>query len=312
MSDINHFVISSILHSEIVGRTRFGHGQIASQGDAQKMFDLLNVGVNPAVVCGNKDVDIHAVVRAFHAIRDSRKDRGSPDLYIADPERNLLFLAECRRVGIQGTDYAINKALLYARKNRYLPDLNSVKTVFDYEDYAFASEFAATELKYRTGASIDDILCDPGLVSKFDSIAKKLAPGFTSLQYRWAILSIRKAGRHNKLKPDFCMPEFAGRFRLVRDPVEKMPIVNGVYILYEREKPLYARSTASLRHAVEQHRNPELLSAIADKLWRPNQDELLVSYATLPENSPKSLLLPVEKRVVEEKRPIFNVPRMAA
>jgi hypothetical protein len=32
----------------------------------------------------------------------------------------------------------------------------------------------------------------------------------------------------------------------------------------------------------------------------------------LPDDSPKSLLLPVEKRLVEEKRPIFNVPRTAA
>jgi site-specific DNA-methyltransferase (adenine-specific) len=312
MSDINHFAISSILNSEIVGRAKFGHGQIASQGDAQNLFDLLDVGGPPAVVHGNENVDVHQVVKAFHAIRNTRKDRGSSELYIADPERNMQFLAKCRELGIQGSEYAINKRLMYARKNNYLPDLYSVKTSFDHEDYAFASEFAATELNYRIGASIDDILCDPGLASEFDSIAKKLAPGFTSLEYRWAILSIRKAGRHNKLKPDFRMPEFTGRFRLVRDPVETLPVPNGVYILYEREKALYARSTTSLRHGVELHRKPQLLSAITDKLWQPNPDNLLVSYAALPENSPKSLLLPVEKRIVQEKRPIFNVPRDAA
>jgi site-specific DNA-methyltransferase (adenine-specific) len=312
MSDINHFAISSILNSEIVGRAKFGHGQIASQGDPQKFFDLLDVGRPPAVAHGSEDVDVHAVVEAFHAVRNTREDRGSSELYIADPERNAEFLAKCRELGIQGSDYAINKRLMYARKNNYLPHLHSIKTSFDYEGYAFASEFAATELKYRTGASIDDILCDPGLASEFDSVAKKLAPGFTSLEYRWAILSIRKAGRHNKLQPGFRMPEFTGRFWLVKDPVERLPIANGIYILYEKEKPLYARSTANLRHGVEQHRKPQLLSAVVDKLWQPNPDNLLVSYAALPENSPKSLLLPVEKRIIEEKRPIFNVPRVAA
>jgi site-specific DNA-methyltransferase (adenine-specific) len=312
MSDINHFAISSILNSEIVGAAKFGHGQIASQGDVQKFFSLIDVGLPPGVARGNEDVDVHAVVKAFHVVRDVRNDRGSPDLYVADPERNVQFLAKCRELEVHGSDYAINKTLLYARKNNYLPSLNSVKTSFNYEDYAFASEFAATELKYRTGASIDDILCDPGLASEFDSIAKKMAPGFTPLMYRWAILSIRKAGRHNKLKPDFRMPEFTGQFRLVSDPLENLPVANGVYILYEREKPLYARSTVSLRHGVQQHRQPQFLSAITDKLWQPNPDNLLVSYAALPENSPKSLLLPVEKRIVEERRPIFNVPRVAA
>jgi hypothetical protein len=312
MGTINHFAVSSILNSEIVGRVKFGHGQIASLSDAEKFFDLLNVGVPPAVVHGNEDVDVHAVIDAFRAIRNARKDRGSSELYIADRERNVQFLAKCRELGIQASEFAINKRLMYARKNNYLPNLNSVKTSIDYEEYAFASEFAATELKYRTGASIDDLLCDPGLASEFDSIASKLSPGFTSFEYRWAILSIRKAGRHSKLKPDFRMPEFTERFRLVRDSVETLPVANGVYILYEKEKPLYARSTTSLRHGVEQHREPQLLFAIADKLWQPNLDNLLVSYASLPENSPKSLLLPVEKRIVEEKRPIFNVPRAAA
>jgi hypothetical protein len=312
MSEINHFAISSILHSEIVGRTRFGHGQIAAMGDPQRYFDLLTVGASPAVAYGDEEIDANVVVRAFHEVRNVRKDRGSPDLYVADPERNLQFLGTCRELGILGSDYAINKRLLYAHKHRLLTDLNSVKTSFNYEEYAFASEFAATELKYRTGVSIDDILCDPRTATEFDSIAKKLAPGYASVQYRWALLSIRKAGRHDKLKPNFRMPEFTGQFHLVTDPVERLPLMNGVYILYERTKPLYARATSNVRHGVEQHRRPELLAAIADKLWQPNPENFLVSYAVLPEKSPKSVLLPIEKRIVQEKRPIFNVPRNAA
>src|SRR5437879_4213804 len=116
MSDLNHFAISSILNSEIVGRTKVGHGQIASQGDAQKFFDLLDTRVPPAEVHENEDVDVHAVVETFHAVRNARKDRGSPDLYVADPKRNVQFLAKCRESGIQGSEYAINKKLLYARK----------------------------------------------------------------------------------------------------------------------------------------------------------------------------------------------------
>ena len=98
MSDINHFVVSSILNSEIVGRAKFGHGQIASLGDAQRYLDLLGANESPAIVHGDESVDIHAVVRAFHAVRNARGDRGSPDLYVAASERNAVFLAKCREI----------------------------------------------------------------------------------------------------------------------------------------------------------------------------------------------------------------------
>src|SRR5260370_26088793 len=106
MSDIKHFTISSILNAEIVGRAKFGHGQIASKGDAQRYFDLLEAKKPPAVAHGEEEVDVHDVVRAFHAVRDARKDRGSPDLYVADPERNAQVLANVREIGIQSSHYA--------------------------------------------------------------------------------------------------------------------------------------------------------------------------------------------------------------
>ena len=310
MSDINHFAVSSILNSDIVRRTTFGHGQIGSLGDAQRYFDLLNVTQSPALLHGNEEVDVGKVIKAFHTVRDTRGDRGSPDLYVADPERNAIFLAKCRELGLGCSDYLLNKTLMNARRNRLLKGLMSVRTRFPYEDYAFACEFAATELRYTTGASIDDIVCDPNLASRFDSIARRLAPGFTSLRYRWGILSIRKAGRHAAWKPEYQMPDLSCRFRLVTDPLEKVPEGRGVYILYEngKQKPLYARSTERLRHAIELHRSPQLMSVILDRFWRPNLESFLVSYAVLPT---RQLLKPVEKKVIEEKKPVFNVSRAA-
>src|SRR6266851_2810373 len=105
MSEINHFAISSILNSEVVGRFKFGHGQIGSQADAQRYFDLLGVNEAPAATHGNEEVDVDTVVRAFHEVRNARGDRGSRDLYVADPERNATFLAKCREFGIQASDY---------------------------------------------------------------------------------------------------------------------------------------------------------------------------------------------------------------
>jgi hypothetical protein len=307
MSDLNHFAISSILGSEIVGRVKVGHGQIASLGDAQRYFDTLSLSEDPSVIYREEEVDVHLVVRAFLEVRGEHGDRGSSDLYIADPERNALFLVRCRELGITASAYSINKKLMYARKNNHLRDLKSVRTHIDYDDYAFACEFAATELRYKTGATIDDIVCDPGLSARFDAIASRLAPGHTSLQYRWAALSIRKAVRHVKWEKGYRMPELHGGFRLVRDPLEQLPAGGGVFLLTEKQKPLYARATPHLRHGVELVRNPEAISAIVGKFWKPNLDEFFVSYAELE----TKLLRPVEKKLIEEQQPIFNVPRAA-
>jgi site-specific DNA-methyltransferase (adenine-specific) len=310
MSDVNHDALSAILGSEVVGRYKFGRGQIGSLGDAQRYFDALAVTEPPAILQGGEEVDIEQVVKAFHAVRNARGDRGSPDQYVADPERNALFLTKCREMGIQASDCARNKGLLRARKLNLLRGVVSVRISFNSEDYAFASELAATELKYKTGASIDDILCDPRLASQFDSIAGSLAPGYSPLHYRWAILRIRKAGRKVRWRAEYKMPELVGRFLLAKDPLEDMPDARGVYLLYEdgKQKPLYARSTEHLRHAVEIHRSPRLMSAVLDKFCQPNLDNFIVSYAVLPA---KELLWPVEKKVIDEKKPLFNVPRAA-
>lgn len=311
MAEVNHFAISAILGSEIAGRVNFGHGQIASLSGAQKYLDATR-GSRDTVHQDLKSrlrADVHAVVKAFLAVRDTDGDQRSPDLYVADSERNAKFIAKCRELGLQESEYALNKTLFYARKNGYLSGLHSITTSFKYDDYAFASEFAATEIRYETGASIDDILCHPVLAARFDAIARRLAPGFASLRYRWAILSIRKAGRQAKWESGYVMPEMTTGFKLLGDTIDRLPTGNGVYLLLEKEKPLYARATIDLRHGVELHRKPAAMSAIANPFWRPNLEDFTVSYATVEE---QKLLRPIERRVVEDWKPIFNILRSLA
>jgi hypothetical protein len=310
MSKVNQFAISAILNSEIVGRVKFGHGQIDSLGDGQRFLDARAIVQAPAEIHGDEVVDKDRVKKAFLQVRTARGDRGSADLYIADPERNALFLAKCRHLGLKVSDYILNKTLLNARKNKLLTGLHSVKTSIDYEDFAFACEFAATELRYKIGVSIDDIVCDPIVAQQFDTIAAKLSPGHKSFEYRWAILSIRKSGRNVDWKPMFKMPKFETTFRLASDPLEMLPSDGGAYILYENTKrrPLYARATERLRHAVDLHRHGNFMEAILDKFWEPKVDDFVISFAKIPV---KAMLKPVERKIIEDEKPLFNVPRAA-
>lgn len=310
MSKVNQFAISSILNSEIVGRGNFGHGQIDSLGDAQRFLDMRSFVESPADIYGDEKVDAKKVARAFLDVRTKKGDRGSADLYIAEPQRNALFLKRCHELSLNASAYTLNKTLMNARKNGHLPKLGSVKTSIDYEDFAFACEFAATELKYKIGVSIDDIICDPNLAIQFDTIASKLSPDHTSFEYRWAILSIRKSGRDVKWKPEEKMPKLTEHFKLASDSLNKLPVDEGAYLLIEKSnnRPLYARATERLRHAVELHRQSRFLDAILDKFWEPDPNDFLISFAKVPT---KSMLRRVERRLIEEQKPLFNVPRAA-
>lgn len=310
MNRINPYAVSAILGSEIVGTVKAGHGQISSVADAQWFFDRRVNQHSETAERPSRQFDADSLRTAFYAARAEFGDNWSTDRYVADPERNAVFLAQCRKLGMKASDYDLNKALYNARKNKLLPGLNSDRTHFDYGEYAFASEFAATELRYKAGASIDEVLCNPTLAAKFDAIARRIRPGFTSLEYRWAILSIRKSGRHHKLEASFKMPRFTKGFKLVRDPIEDIPDQSGVYLLYEKHKLLYARSTDKLRHGVELHREASAVAAVADKLWTPDVDNFVVDFAAIVR--PSSVLQAIERRLVEERHPIFNIPRSAA
>jgi hypothetical protein len=306
MANPDPFTISSIFGAEIVGPFKSGHGQIGSLADVQGAVEASAASEPPAIVHKNEKIDIQILKKVFLALRESFGDRRSPDFYIAHPERNAAFLAACEKAGLTASAYTLNKFLLNARKNRHLPDLNSVKTSIDYEDFAFAVEFAATDLNYKTGASIDDILCDPGLSAEFDTIAKRMAPGHSAFEYRWAILSIRKAGRHSN-KTDIRIPDLNEHIRLMKDPLDLVPDTSGVYLLYEMTRPLYAKGTEHLRRGIELHRQPQVIDAFKEKFWKPDPDNLVIRFAQLPSKG----LWVVERKIIEANKPIFNVERAA-
>lgn len=306
MSNLNHFAIARILHSEILGPVSPGHGQLGSLQIVEDVFCIRQKPVSPDEVHTGESVDMDDVIQAFH---DVRNDRKSPDFYVAEPERNRRFIERCRKLGVQASEYTMNKVLLNARKSNRLKGLDSEKTRFNHDEYAFASEFAATEIRYRTGASVDDIICDPELRSEFDQLASKLAPGHSPLEYRWALLSIRKAGRQAaKREAEYDVPPLSPPTRLFSDAVEGVPRNPGVYLLLEQQRPLYARGVRDLHHGVELHRREDFLKPLLERLWRPSPDDLLFSYATLSE---RKLLRPVEQRLIRERRPLFNIPPAA-
>ena len=99
--------------------------------------------------------------------------------------------------------------------------------------------------------SLDEILCDPALAAEFDAKAQQFAPGFTSLQYRWAALTLRKAALVARTRAELLKApaRFGERVPLCELDADQLPESPGVYVLSENQTTrLYAGETLNLRN----------------------------------------------------------------
>ena len=114
---------------------------------------------------------------------DTVSEGFSSDRVVADPELNQRFISECRLRGLTNSTEDLNRALLNLRKAGGLTGRSRAKrTHFSNEDeYRFASEIAARFLERREGVSLDTIICHSDMVSEFDQVASRIAPGYSPL-----------------------------------------------------------------------------------------------------------------------------------
>jgi len=125
----------------------------------------------------------------------------SVDHLVADPERNAAFLETCKKMGVPGYPGQWNLSLMRIRKAGKLPHCDSrmpVRTFQQMDGYSFAAEVAMHQLSVEVGETLDGLLCNPDLASRFDELAAAYAPGHSPFEYRWAALSLRKRAKQAK------------------------------------------------------------------------------------------------------------------
>ncbi len=224
----------------------------------------------------NQTLDIPdsvALIEAFAATYDGY----SLDRVIADKELNEVLQTECERRSIEGTAGTRNRALFGLRKKGLLTQAGirtSVRTEFPWDhlsSFMFASEIAWRRTLDEFDLSLDDILCDPLTASHFDNIAQSFAPGFSSLEYRWAAFSRRKRNKkafdtaRNKVT-ELKISKFRKGTRLEDLDFEAVPSSEGVYgvAIPSGKTPsfLFTGETVNLRMQLEgQFRKKAILSA---------------------------------------------------
>lgn len=238
----------------------------------------------------------------------------SVDRVIADPQLNRKFLRRCRELGLSGTDFQLNWNLMNARKSGQLSHLPRTKrtTFRGLEEFEYASELAIGFVQREKGVSLDQVICDPDFAQEFDEYARRLSPGFTPLEYRWAALGLRKAGRLPTRKDRYArLPDLQpyGYVRSLRLP--SVPEASGLYLFSATHESVFMSQTENLRRRLERHMDVSSGRGLPDWLWPLDRQPLQIRLAPLPDTL-RSVRQGIELLFIRKFRPIFNYRRKAA
>jgi hypothetical protein len=245
------------------------------------------------------------IIQAFLEVRGGN----SADRVIADPEMDRRFLQRCRELGLAGTDFELNWKLFNARRNKLLASLPRTKryTVSNErrDEFEYASEIAVRYIQHKEkGITLDKIICDPELAGRFDDAARRLAPGFSSLEYRWVALSLRKAHRLIPTAEKAHYPEFdfLGSSEQIR--LAAIPKCEGIYLFQSDQEPIFVGETHDLRHRLERHFESSRSHGLPEWLY-DGQKPIQLAIRALPKVNPSSRKA-IELTVIRTLRPLFN------
>jgi len=205
------------------------------------------------------ETETKGIVAAFRATHDGH----SVDRLLADPDLNDVFCKACKKGGVPGNPVLWNRSLMRIRKSGKLPRVTKRDRTLKFQEmdpYTHGAEIAVHHMAVEAGkAALDEILCDPRLARMFDDVASHYAPGYSSLQYRWAALAIRKRAASSKKLA-------AKKYADWLDEQTALPpgqpltadfsefALPGVYIVSGPEEALYVGETLDIQARIEQLR----------------------------------------------------------
>lgn len=276
-----------------------------AEGTSLNQLVLAKLAVQLSSVASGRTAGL---IQAFGEVRDGY----SADRVVADPVLDKMFLRRCRELGMTGTDFDLNWALLSARKNSQMSLLPKTKryTVTGTDEFEYASELAVRHLELTKHVSLDRIICDPDLAQKFDDFAKQLAPGFTPLEYRWLALGLRKAGRHQKeVAGKIEVPSLGMASSVPQLKASSLPQTSGLYLFSSAGSAVFLSHTDNLRHRMERHMDVSHSRGLPDWLWDKGPLDLsLVEMSDALRASRQA----AELLLVENLHPILNYTRASA
>jgi hypothetical protein len=249
------------------------------------------------------------IVQAFRAVHNGY----STERVVIDDELNARYLKECRRLGILSqSDYDLNHALYDTRKSgkANLPPTTKRPVIRDYDQFEFASEIAFRFLQRTEGVSLDRVLCDPPLRSRFDEIAHRLALDVSVLKLRAGALNLRKSRRMRPTDAATPLYQLSSAGPITHVDLSKLPTDPAAYVFYEDGRPVFAGETANLRDRMERHAKASGNRGIPTWIEDVAASDLILRYAALPEVN-QATRLNWLRNFINREKPVLNYQKAA-
>src|SRR5271157_2624126 len=180
MGELNQYAISKALGSTMkaIKRGRFGNfGLLETVAEALRTREATaEAGSVSGGITRFSYPEDAVVVRAFEDVRQG----AATDALLWNRELAEAFYERCKELGLSAPDALLGRRLITVRKNirRYekhgitiSPAAKTEPHVSIVPQYAHVIEFVLVKLRYRYGASIDDILLDRKLGEMFETQA---------------------------------------------------------------------------------------------------------------------------------------------
>ncbi len=320
MDKLNQFAISKILGSKMipVKPVRFGNfGLLETTAEALRAKQASSPAKEPTHFSYNQD---RLVVQAFEDVRQG----AATDAILWDRSLARAFAQRCRQLGLNAPDAFLNRRLIAIRKGpkRYQKHGITIAPATKKEthpsivpQYAHVIEFALVRLRYRYGASIDDILLDPDLGDKFEHLASELAPRLRDVDLRLGALYIRKTRYFEKadfakIKPrdlETLEKAWSKPVSLAAVNPATLPSSPGLIEVKEGARYLYISRNDDIRPAADQLRTGKAFDLVANGFWTPKLDEITLQFTAGARVAGIGVGV-WERRLIYDREPIFNWP----
>lgn len=323
MSDLNQYAISRALGSRMIPAGNVGFGNFAllrTVGTA--LAAPLEI---PEPVVEFSYEDDRKIAKAFEDVRVGKDGRlAATDQLLWDTQLANRFHKKCAQLGLKAPGRLFTRRLINIRKNirRYEIHGITLRHALDAASYdsivpsiAHVIEFALVRLKYRHGASIDDILMDDILGEEFETLAHSIAPTVSSAELRRGALYIRKTRYLKKNEIDSANaldiqqlePSWQDLGALSHVAVGKIRPTPGLVEIREKNRFLYISRNDDLRVVADQFATGDPFAALASPFWKP--DRKLIEMRIIPGDKIHNVkALRWSIRLIQELKPVFNLP----
>jgi hypothetical protein len=178
---------------------------------------------------------------------------------------------------------------------------------------------AISQMRYRYGASVDDILAYPSVGMEFDTLCQKIRPGFTPVQYRLAALHIRKS-RYCQEKDRTLFDELdasaADKLLSKEDTLDRIKPqqfageegIVGIVEEAKRDRFIYLSETKNISELVGPFANEKTLKSVGNAFWTPILSAMRVYIYRIAAHYLAATRALWAKRLIFTKSPVFNQP----